>query len=574
MNYTIVGIMIITFVHESQCINYEQLASIGVIKGHTYNYKIRGPPNTKLMVVKLIPNINIDNLGGGLSNCSSKQMESHKELVEKVLSPVAQALETMRNRVTDYSGNYRFVGAVMAGAALGVATAATVTAGIALHQSNQNAKAIDQMKEAIRTTNKAVQELTLSTRQTLLVIDSLQNQINTQIVPAMNRLSCEVLGLTVGIQLTQYYSEILTYFGPALQDPIDSTLTIQAISHAFGGNFDILMKTMGYTVGDLYDVLKGDLITGKIISVNPKEGFIALEVRFPTLTQVNNAIVQELMPISFNDKGDEWISTVPRYVLERVLYLSNIDISLCSVGETSVVCDNDYASPMSHQLRECLQTNTSYCPRERVLASYVPKFALSQGVIFANCIATTCRCADDGRAISQSSSQTVLLLTSKDCKVYEVQSMMISTGEYLGESIFENTDIPLGPSIVIDKIDISGQLAEINKTLDHVDNTIKDSNDILDKIDVSTVSAISMVILYVVIALIGFMSALSLLLSVRTFSRCTTLGSQFAYQRQDPTLGDVHYAFTSNIPKNQRSKNSNNLSNDLGSTNGSFSSNE
>ncbi|UOX72997.1 fusion protein [Wufeng Chodsigoa smithii henipavirus 1] len=531
-------ILIIVLIKHMLCIHYENLSSVGIIKGNTYNYKIKGDPSTKMLVVKLIPNID------GLGNCTDKQMKDYKTLVKSTLQPVKDSLAQMLNNVETYNGYVKFFGAVMAGAALGVATAATVTAGIALHQSNQNAKDIANMKDAIMKTNQAITTLSSASQKMLTVIDSIRGEINQQIIPVLNQLSCETVGLNLGIKLTQYYSQISTFFGPALQNPVQSILTIQAISHAFGGNFNELMTVMGYTGSDFQDIIQGNLITGSVIGVDPEVGYIALEIRIPSLTVVPNAYVQELLPVSFNIDGDEWMTIVPNYVLTRTTYLSNIDINRCLITDKSVICGNDYATPMSNQLINCLNGNTQHCAREAVVTSYVPKFALSGGVIYANCLSTVCRCIDKDQPISQSLSQTLMMLDNQHCNVYQISNVLISTGRYLGDAEFRNEGIDLGPPIVVDKIDLGGQIADINQTISDAEEFIEESNKILSKINPKIISVKSMVVLYVVVALIAILAMVSLVLSIRLTMQVGTKINQFAYTKHVPSMENVQYIGT------------------------------
>ncbi|UQM99527.1 fusion protein [denwin virus] len=516
-------------------LDFDNMSKIGIIKGNTYNYKIRGEPTTKLMVVKLIPNIDV------VENCSATQLANYKKLVTNVLTPVKLSLDNMLKNVQDQNNRVRLFGAIMAGAALGVATAATVTAGIALHRSNENAKNIAKLKNAIQNTNLAITKLQMAGQQTLAVIDNIRGEINNQIIPVLNQLSCETVGLNVGIKLTQYYSEVLTAFGPAIQDPVNSKITIQAISKAFNNNFDELLKVMGYTSQDLYEILHGDLITGNVISADPEAGYIALEIEFPNLSTVPNAYVQELMPISFNVDGDEWVTLVPRYVLIRTTFLSNIDISLCSIMETSIVCNNDYALPMSSELINCLQGDTGVCAREKVISSYVPKFALSGGVVYANCLSTVCRCMDNGTPISQGIRHTVALLDNKKCSVYQVGDILISVGKYLGHLDYNTEDIVLGPPIVIDKIDIGNQLAGINSSLQQAENYIDKSNEILKSINPTIISTNSMITLYIFIIITVIIAITSLVLSLRLTMKAKILTNQFAYGRHSPSMDNVSY---------------------------------
>uniref|UniRef100_A0AAU0QN10 Fusion glycoprotein F0 n=1 Tax=Lechcodon virus TaxID=3095318 RepID=A0AAU0QN10_9MONO len=516
-------------------LDYEELSKIGIIRGSTYNYKIKGSPSTKLMVVKLIPNLD------RVENCTKTQLVNYKQLVKKALEPVKLSIDSMLSNVKSGNNKYRFAGAIMAGVALGVATAATVTAGIALHQSNENARAIANLKNSIQSTNEAVKQLQMAGQQTLAVIDTIRGEINNNIIPVINQLSCETVGLSVGIKLTQYYSEIITAFGPALQNPVNSRITIQAISSAFNGNFDELLKTMGYSSNDMYEILQSGLIRGNIIDVDPDVGYIALEIEFPNLAPVPNAIIQELMPISFNVDGDEWVTLVPNFILTRTTLLSNIDVNRCTQTETSIICDHDYALPMSYQLMDCLKGSTDKCAREKVISSYVPKFALSGGVIYANCLNTICRCMDTDTPITQSIKSTVTLLDNKNCEVYQVGDILISVGAYIGLHDYNSENVETGAPVVIDKIDIGNQLAGINQSLQNAEDYIEKSEEYLSGINPAIISIGSMVVLYIFLIIVAIIALIALVLSVKTTVKNSVIREQYAYRQQPPSIDNVNY---------------------------------
>uniref|UniRef100_A0AAU0QN11 Fusion glycoprotein F0 n=1 Tax=Lechcodon virus TaxID=3095318 RepID=A0AAU0QN11_9MONO len=532
ISFIIVSILVIL---ATASLDYEELSKIGIIRGPTYNYKIKGSPSTKLMVVKLIPNLD------RVENCTKTQLVNYKQLVKKALEPVKLSIDSMLSNVKSGNNKYRFAGAIMAGVALGVATAATVTAGIALHQSNENARAIANLKNSIQSTNEAVKQLQMAGQQTLAVIDTIRGEINNNIIPVINQLSCETVGLSVGIKLTQYYSEIITAFGPALQNPVNSRITIQAISSAFNGNFDELLKTMGYSSNDMYEILQSGLIRGNIIDVDPDVGYIALEIEFPNLAPVPNAIIQELMPISFNVDGDEWVTLVPNFILTRTTLLSNIDVNRCTQTETSIICDHDYALPMSYQLMDCLKGSTDKCAREKVISSYVPKFALSGGVIYANCLNTICRCMDTDTPITQSIKSTVTLLDNKNCEVYQVGDILISVGAYIGLHDYNSENVETGAPVVIDKIDIGNQLAGINQSLQNAEDYIERSEEYLSGINPAIISIGSMVVLYIFLIIVAIIALIALVLSVKTTVKNSVIREQYAYRQQPPSIDNVNY---------------------------------
>nr|AAB39505.1 fusion protein [Henipavirus hendraense] len=487
-------------------LHYEKLSKIGLVKGITRKYKIKSNPLTKDIVIKMIPNVS------NVSKCTGTVMENYKSRLTGILSPIKGAIELYNNNTHDLVGDVKLAGVVMAGIAIGIATAAQITAGVALYEAMKNADNINKLKSSIESTNEAVVKLQETAEKTVYVLTALQDYINTNLVPTIDQISCKQTELALDLALSKYLL-ICSCFGPNLQDPVSNSMTIQAISQAFGGNYETLLRTLGYATEDFDDLLESDSITGQIVYVDLSSYYIIVRVYFPILTEIQQAYVQELLPVSFNNDNSEWISIVPNFVLIRNTLISNIEVKYCLITKKSVICNQDYATPMTASVRECLTGSTDKCPRELVVSSHVPRFALSGGVLFANCISVTCQCQTTGRAISQSREQTLLMIDNTTCTTVVLGNIIISLPKYLGSIKLQVLRaLLLGHQSIQTKVDISSQISSMNQSLQQSKDYIKEAQKILDTVNPSLISMLSMIILYVLsiaalcIGLITFIS--------------------------------------------------------------------
>ncbi|BBG92172.1 fusion protein [Feline paramyxovirus 163] len=470
---------------------YTELSKIGIIKGNTYNLKITSQTSSQYMVIRLIPNLQ------NLTKCTLSSLSNYKLLINRVLLPINQSLSYINSVVHNKYTNQRFWGAVVGGVALGVATSAQITAGVALHNSNQNAKAIQNLKDAITNSNKAIESLKTAAGQTVTAISALQDQINSQLVPSLNQLGCQMVETTLTLKLNQYFSEISLIFGPNLRDPASETLSIQAISRAFNGDFESLSKTLGYSGADFLDILESDSIRGRIIGVNLEDYFIILQIEYPTMISIPDAKVQEFNIISYNHLGSEWFSIYPSVLLSRGNYLSNIDVSRCTRTTNSYICLSDTSSPISNSILLCSQGNLKSCARTRVVNTYVPRYALSNGVIFANCISMNCRCSDPEFLISQDSHVSNVMISSDDCKEVYLDSIYITVGPKKLNRTMYSSNVEVGGPITINPIDVGNEIADISTSLNKTQHYLDKSNSILNRINLRIVNSSSIIVLII-----------------------------------------------------------------------------
>ncbi|UOL48952.1 fusion protein [Wenzhou Myotis laniger paramyxovirus 2] len=477
-------------------IAFTELSKIGVIKGKNYGLKLRGLSSTQIVVIKLIPNLN------NLSECTNDALSDYKKLLDKVINPIDIAIRTMRGVVSQKDASSRFWGAVIGGVALGIATSAQITAGIALHNSIQNAHAVEQIKESIRASNQAITELTAAGKKTVLALSALQDQINTLIVPSINELGCNVAKNTLALKLNQYFSELSLVFGPNLREPASQTLSIQAIARVFNNDFESILSRLGYSASDLLDILESNSIRARIIGVDTTDYFITLQVEYPSITPIANAVVQSFNLISFNHKGSEWFPVFPRHLLIRMSLISNIDLSSCSQTSNSYICPQDTSSPISYPLYSCITGNTSRCIASRNVNSQVSRYALSEGVIFANCIPILCQCHTTNQNIIQDRSVSNVMITREDCPEVFLDGLFITLGPRKLNRTMYSSDYTIGGQVNIDPVDIGSDIVDIQTSLNKTQEYIDKSNKILDSIKSSIINTSTMTYLIIISVII------------------------------------------------------------------------
>uniref|UniRef100_A0AAU7E344 Fusion glycoprotein F0 n=1 Tax=Mus rat paramyxovirus TaxID=3141895 RepID=A0AAU7E344_9MONO len=519
---------------ESQ-MDYAQLSKIGIIKGRSYHLKITGTPSYQFMVVKLVPNVS------NMSSCGQTHMDNYKGMLRRILRPISDSIDAMRSAVSDKDGSndLRFWGALIGGVALGVATSAQITAGVALHNSLENAKAILQMKDAIKHTNQAIAEVVSSQRKTVTVINALQDQINNNLIPAIKSVGCQAVGNTLGLRLTQYFSEISLVFGPNLRDPSSETLSIQAISRAFNGDFDSLLKALGYKESDLMDVLESGSIRGRIIAVSIEEFFIVLQIEYPSIITIADATVQKFNLISYSYQGSEWMPIFPRVILKRGSYLSNIDITQCTETASAVLCPSDTSSSLTNNLYECATGNIKECARIKVVNSYVSRYALSDGVLFMNCAPINCRCSNPEFAIEQTSETSTTMISDDTCKEVMVDGLFITVGrKVLNRSVYSG-EIEVGGEVSIDPIDVSTDLAGVQEDLDKAQNELDQSNDILSKVNPNIINLGSFFALWGFTMLFGIYVVVSLIWLICLTKRVMSPYRLIGMRGRSPTVSTL-----------------------------------
>nr|QFE96916.1 fusion [Morbillivirus canis] len=463
-------------------IHWNNLSTIGIIGTDSVHYKIMTRSSHQYLVIKLMPNVSL------IDNCTKAELGEYEKLLNSVLEPINQALTLMTKNVRSLQSlgsgrrQKRFAGVVLAGAALGVATAAQITAGIALHQSNLNAQAIQSLRTSLEQSNKAIEEIREATQETIIAVQGVQDYVNNELVPAMQHMSCELVGQRLGLKLLRYYTELLSIFGPSLRDPISAEISIQALSYALGGEIHKILEKLGYSGGDMIAILESRGIKTKITHVDLLGKFIILSISYPTLSEVKGVIVHRLEAVSYNIGSQEWYTTVPRYIATNGYLISNFDESSCVFVSESAICSQNSLYPMSPLLQQCIRGDTSSCARSLVSGTMGNKFILSKGNIVANCASILCKCYSTSTIINQSPDKLLTFIASDTCPLVEIDGVTIQVGGRQYPDMVYESKVALGPAISLERLDVGTNLGNALKKLDDAKILIDSSNQILETV--------------------------------------------------------------------------------------------
>ncbi|UQM99582.1 fusion protein [denalis virus] len=470
-------IVLIIMVIDGSCqLAIEKLNPIGVYSVKEYEYRVTGDQIPQFLVVQLIPNIT------STSSCTLDSFEGYKSAIYNLLAPVNESLTLTSTYVNPYINNKKFVAEIIAGSALALATSAQITAGIALYEARQNAAQIEAIKDSLRETNAAIQSLQTAQKQTVVAIRGLQDQINSQIVPQLNSLSCQVAGNQLRIKLLEFYTEIISIFGPILQSPLNGEVTIQALSRAAGGNLTGLLNEMGYTSTDLKNILEIKGIKGSVIDVDPWLGSLVFVIKYPTFIKVPDATIIQLAYVSYHAGSSDWMTQGPEYIMVRGYTIADIDTRSCTVGSDYLMCPQDTTRPFSTMMTSCMRGNITQCPRSLVTERDAPRFLVIKGNLVVNCVSVNCKCEDPEYSILQSPDTPLLVLDNATCKAHFIDGIRIALGPKKLPTIRIDHNLNLGPVVLIDKLDISHQLSAVEESVSESEEHLKNAVDKLDNL--------------------------------------------------------------------------------------------
>nr|QJD08225.1 fusion protein [Rinderpest morbillivirus]QJD08834.1 fusion protein [Rinderpest morbillivirus] len=461
-------------------IHWGNLSKIGVVGTGSASYKVITQSSHQSLVIKLMPNTT------AIDNCTKTEIGEYKRLLGTVLKPIREALNAITKNIKPIQSSStsrrhkRFAGVVLAGAALGVATAAQITAGIALHQSMMNSQAIESLKTSLEATNQAVEEIRQAGQEMILAVQGVQDYINNELVPAVGQLSCDMVGQKLGLKLLRYYTEILSLFGPSLRDPVSAEISIQALSYALGGDINKILKKLGYSGNDLLAILESKGIKAKVTYVDIESYFIVLSIAYPSLSEIKGVIVHRLEGVSYNIGSQEWYTTVPRYVATQGYLISNFDDTPCAFTPESTICSQNALYPMSPLLQECFRGSTRSCARTLVSGSIGNRFILSRGNLIANCASILCKCYTTGSIISQDPDKILTYIAADQCPVVEIDGVTIQVGSREYPDAVYLHKIDLGPPISLEKLDVGTNLGNAVTKLEKAKDLL-DSSDLILK---------------------------------------------------------------------------------------------
>nr|QCX35324.1 fusion protein [avian paramyxovirus 1]QCX41362.1 fusion protein [avian paramyxovirus 1] len=485
------------------------LAAAGIVITGDKAIKIYTSSQTGSIIVKLLPNMPKDK-----EACARAPLEAYNRTLTALLTPLGDSIRRIQGSVSTSGGRRRkrFVGAVIGSVALGVATAAQVTAAAALIQANQNAANILRLKESIAATNEAVHEVTDGLSQLAVAVGKMQQFVNDQFNNTARELDCIKITQQVGVELNLYLTELTTAFGPQITSPALTRLTIQALYNLAGGNMDYLLTKLGVGNNQLSSLIGSGLITGYPILYDPQTQILGIQVNLPSVGNLNNMRATYLETLSVSTTKGFASALVPKVVTQVGSVIEELDTSYCIESDLDLYCTRIVTFPMSPGIYSCLSGNTSACMYSKTEGALTTPYMTLKGSVIANCKITTCRCADPPGIISQNYGEAVSLIDKHSCNVLSLDGITLRLSGEFDATYQRNISILDSQVIVTGNLDISAELGNVNNSISNALDKLAESNDKLDKVNVRLTSA-SALITYIVLTGLSFMfGTLSLVL--------------------------------------------------------------
>nr|AAK60061.1 F [Mumps orthorubulavirus] [Mumps orthorubulavirus]AAK60070.1 F [Mumps orthorubulavirus] [Mumps orthorubulavirus]AAK60079.1 F [Mumps orthorubulavirus] [Mumps orthorubulavirus]AAK60088.1 F [Mumps orthorubulavirus] [Mumps orthorubulavirus]AAK60097.1 F [Mumps orthorubulavirus] [Mumps orthorubulavirus] len=487
----------------SVCVNINILQQIGYIKQQVRQLSYYSQSSSSYIVVKLLPNIQpIDN------SCEFKSVTQYNKTLSNLLLPIAENINNIASPSSGSRRHKRFAGIAIGIAALGVATAAQVTAAVSLVQAQTNARAIAAMKNSIQATNRAVFEVKEGTQQLAIAVQAIQDHINTIMNTQLNNMSCQILDNQLATFLGLYLTELTTVFQPQLINPALSPISIQALRSLLGSMTPAVVQATLSTSISTAEILSAGLMEGQIVSVLLDEMQMIVKINIPTIVTQSNALVIDFYSISSFINNQESIIQLP----DRILEIGNEQWSYpaknCKLTRHHIFCQYNEAERLSLESKLCLAGNISACVFSPIAGSYMRRFTALDGTIVANCRSLTCLCKNPSYPIYQPDHHAVTTIDLTACQTLSLDGLDFSIVSLSNITYAENLTISLSQTINTQPIDISTELSKVNASLQNAVKYIKESNHQLQSVSVNSkigaiiVAALVLSILSIIISLL------------------------------------------------------------------------
>nr|QNS29894.1 fusion protein [avian paramyxovirus 1] len=521
--------LILSHICETSSLDGRPLAAAGIIVTGDKAVNIYTSSQTGSIIVKLLPNMPKDR-----EACAKAPLEAYNRTLTTLLTPLGDSIRRIQGSVSTSGGRRqkRFVGAVIGSVALGVATAAQITAAAALIQANQNAANILRLKESIAATNEAVHEVTNGLSQLAVAVGKMQQFVNDQFNNTARELDCIKIAQQVGVELNLYLTELTTVFGPQITSPALTQLTIQALYSLAGGNLDYLLTKLGVGNNQLSSLIGSGLIAGYPILYDAQTQLLGIQVNLPSVGSLNNMRATYLETLSVSTTKGFASALVPKVVTQVGSVIEELDTSYCIEADLDLYCTRIVTFPMSPGIYSCLSGNTSACMYSKTEGALTTPYMAFKGSVIANCKITTCRCADPPGIISQNYGEAVSLIDRHSCNVLSLDGITLRLSGEFDATYQKNISILDSQVIVTGNLDISTELGNVNNSISNALDKLAESNSKLDKVNVRLIST-SALITYIVLTVISLVfGTLSLVLA------CYLMYKQKAQQKTLLWLGN------------------------------------
>nr|UPM06020.1 F [Avian orthoavulavirus 1] [avian paramyxovirus 1] len=521
--------LILSCICETSSLDGRPLAAAGIIVTGDKAVNIYTSSQTGSIIVKLLPNMPKDK-----EACAKAPLEAYNRTLTTLLTPLGDSIRRIQGSVSTSGGRRqkRFIGAVIGSVALGVATAAQITAAAALIQANQNAANILRLKESIAATNEAVHEVTNGLSQLAVAVGKMQQFVNDQFNNTARELDCIKIAQQVGVELNLYLTELTTVFGPQITSPALTQLTIQALYSLAGGNVDYLLTKLGVGNNQLSSLIGSGLIAGYPILYDAQTQLLGIQVNLPSVGNLNRMRATYLETLSVSTTKGFASALVPKVVTQVGSVIEELDTSYCIESDLDLYCTRIVTFPMSPGIYSCLSGNTSACMYSKTEGALTTPYMALKGSVIANCKITTCRCADPPGIISQHYGEAVSLIDRHSCNVLSLDGITLRLSGEFDATYQKNISILDSQVIVTGNLDISTELGNVNNSMSNALDKLAESNSKLDKVNVRLIST-SALITYIVLTVTSLVfGTLSLVLA------CYLMYKQKAQQKTLLWLGN------------------------------------
>nr|AXY94541.1 fusion protein [avian paramyxovirus 1] len=521
--------LILSYTCLTSSLDGRPLAAAGIVVTGDKAVNVYTSSQTGSIIVKLLPNMPKDK-----EACAKAPLEAYNRTLTTLLTPLGDSIRKIQGSVATSGGRRqkRFIGAVIGSIALGVATAAQITAAAALIQANQNAANILRLKESIAATNEAVHEVTDGLSQLSVAVGKMQQFVNDQLNNTARELDCIKITQQVGVELNLYLTELTTVFGPQITSPALTQLTIQALYNLAGGNMDYLLTKLGVGNNQLSSLIGSGLITGYPILYDSQTQLLGIQVNLPSVGNLKNMRATYLETLSVSSTKGFASALVPKVVTQVGSVIEELDTSYCIESDLDLYCTRIVTFPMSPGIYSCLSGNTSACMYSKTEGALTTPYMALKGSVIANCKITTCRCADPPGIISQNYGEAVSLIDRHSCNVLSLDGITLRLSGEFDATYLKNISILDSQVIVTGNLDISTELGNVNNSISNALDKLTESNSKLDKVNVRLTST-SALITYIALTVISlFFGVLSLGLA------CYLMYKQKAQQKTLLWLGN------------------------------------
>nr|ACJ10043.2 fusion protein [avian paramyxovirus 1] len=529
MMLTVRVALVLSCICPANSIDGRPLAAAGIVVTGDKAVNIYTSSQTGSIIVKLLPNLPKDK-----EACAKARLDAYNRTLTTLLTRLGDSIRRIQESVTTSGGRRqkRFIGAIIGGVALGVATAAQITAAAALIQAKQNAANILRLKESIAATNEAVHEVTDGLSQLAVAVGKMQQFVNDQFNKTAQELGCIRIAQQVGVELNLYLTELTTVFGPQITSPALNKLTIQALYNLAGGNMDYLLTKLGVGNNQLSSLIGSGLITGNPILYDSQTQLLGIQVTLPSVGNLNNMRATYLETLSVSTTRGFASALVPKVVTQVGSVIEELDTSYCIETDLDLYCTRIVTFPMSRGIYSCLSGNTSACMYSKTEGALTTPYMTIKGSVIANCKMTTCRCVNPPGIISQNYGEAVSLIDKQSCNVLSLDGITLRLSGEFDATYQKNISIQDSQVIITGNLDISTELGNVNNSISNALNKLEESNSKLDKVNVKLTST-SALITYIVLTIISLVfGILSLVLA------CYLMYKQKAQQKTLLWLGN------------------------------------